>query len=43
MMWRNKKIPDFSMFFFPLGPLCMGESCGIMTVTVIIYEGTYEY
>ena len=43
ILWRVKKIPGFSMIFFPPGPLCLGESCDIMTVTVIIYEGTYEY
>ena len=43
ILWHVKKIPGFSMFFFPSGPLCPGESCDIMTVTVIIYEGIYEY
>ena len=43
ILWHVKKIPGFSMFFFLSGPLCPGESCDIMTVTVIIYEGIYEY
>ena len=43
ILWHVKKIPGFSMFFFPLEPLCPGESCGIMIVTVIIYEGIYEH
>ena len=33
ILCRDKKIPGFSMFFFPFQPLCRDKSCVIMTLT----------